>query len=114
MSSNNISRTDHSFSSSEDKFDKHSSGEDFSYLDPTPKVPLHGSTSASDSDEDGVQLKENPFLDPDVAAHWAAIYEKSQYECRHVFDPTFTWTKEEEKKLVRRLDWRVCLWAVSC
>lgn len=71
-------------------------------------------TTVSDSsDEDGEKFKKNPFLDPDVAAHWATIYEKSGYECRHVFDPTLTWTEEEEKKLVRRLDWRVCFWAVS-
>ena len=68
---------------------------------------------ASDSDEDGDVFKKNPFLDPDVAEHWAAVYEKEKYECRHIFDPTLTWTEEEEKNLVRRLDGRVCLWAVS-
>lgn len=71
-----------------------------------------GSGSAFDSDEDGDEIKKNPFLDPDVAAHWAIVYEKSQYECRAAFDPAFTWTEDEERKLVRRLDWRVCLWAV--
>lgn len=65
------------------------------------------------SDEDSVALEENPFLDPDVASHWAIVYEKSQYECRHVFDPAMNWSKEEEKKLVRKLDWHVCFWAVS-
>jgi hypothetical protein len=56
------------------------------------------------------------------------VYEKAQYECRHVLDADLTWTKEEEKKLVRKLDWHggslvdlqglisltspiVCLWA---
>ena len=68
---------------------------------------------ASDSDEDGDAIKQNPFLDPDVAEHWSTVYEKAEYECRHVFDPTLTWSEEEERKLVRRLDWRVCLWAVS-
>ncbi|KAH8691994.1 putative pantothenate transporter [Talaromyces proteolyticus] len=53
----------------------------------------------------------NPFLDPEVAEYWRLTYEKSQYECRHVFDPALTWSEEEERKLVRRLDWRVCLWA---
>lgn len=56
---------------------------------------------------------ENPFRDPDVAARYALLYEKAQYECRHVFDPTMTWTPAEEKKLVRKLDWHVCLWAVG-
>lgn len=53
----------------------------------------------------------NPFSNPDIAAHWRNVYEDSHYECRHVFDPALTWTEEEEKKLIRRLDWRVCLWA---
>lgn len=64
----------------------------------------------SHSDDEGFDEK-NPFSDPAVAAHWKAVYEKSHYECRHVFDPELTWTEEEERKLVRKLDWRVCLWA---
>ncbi|KAH7379777.1 major facilitator superfamily transporter-like protein [Cadophora sp. MPI-SDFR-AT-0126] len=81
-------------------------------IPPTKDDTYIGSGSAStNSDENGDELKKNPFLDPDVAEHWATVYEKSQYECRAEFDPTFTWTEEEERKLVRRLDWRVCLWA---
>lgn len=56
--------------------------------------------------------RDNPFLDPDVADYWRNVYEKAQYECRHVFDPTLTWSEEEERQLVRKLDWRICLWAV--
>jgi hypothetical protein len=56
---------------------------------------------------------DNPFDDDAVAQHWAAVYSESEYECRHVFDPKLTWTAEEEKQLIRKLDWRVCLWAVS-
>jgi hypothetical protein len=82
------------------------------FSDPLPKG-IDSVSAESVSDEDGVAFSKNPFLDPDVAAHWTAVYEKSQYECRHVFDPNFTWTEEEERKIVRRLDWRVCLWAVS-
>ncbi|KAL2061390.1 hypothetical protein VTL71DRAFT_7663 [Oculimacula yallundae] len=79
---------------------------------PTKNDTYAGSGSLStSSDEDGNDIKKNPFLDPDVAEHWAIVYEKSQYECRAAFDPAFTWTEEEERKLVRRLDWRVCLWA---
>lgn len=69
---------------------------------------LAGSDTASASTDDS-----NPFSDPDVAAYYATLYEKSQYECRDVFDPTFEWSAAEEKKLVRKLDWHVCLWAVS-
>jgi hypothetical protein len=71
-----------------------------------PSKDIGFSSIASDSDEDGKGVQKNPFLDPDVAAHWRAVYEKSQYECRSQFDPRFTWTEEEEKMLVKRLDWR--------
>ena len=54
----------------------------------------------------------NPFLDPQVAAHYREVYENSHYESRHVFDPALTWSREEERAIVRKLDWRVCLWAV--
>jgi hypothetical protein len=62
---------------------------------------------------DSLELERNPFADPDVAAYWATVYEKSSYECRHIFDPALQWTAAEEKKIVRKLDVRVCLWAVS-
>ncbi|KAF7518601.1 hypothetical protein G7054_g13416 [Neopestalotiopsis clavispora] len=68
------------------------------------------SNDQSGSDDEGYDNK-NPFIDPDVAAHWRDVYEKSTYECRHLFDPNLTWTAEEEKRIVRKLDWRVCLWA---
>lgn len=66
------------------------------------------SRAGSDSD----YHSNNPFADPAVAERYAIIYEKAQYECRHVFDPELTWTPQEEKALVRKLDWHVCLWAV--
>ncbi|TEY70373.1 hypothetical protein BOTCAL_0105g00150 [Botryotinia calthae] len=79
--------------------------------DPIPVKDSAFVSTASDSDEDGSAFAKNLFLDPDVRDHWTAVYEKSQYECRHAFDPNLTWTEEEERRLVRRLDWRVCLWA---
>ncbi|KAI3394613.1 hypothetical protein diail_2536 [Diaporthe ilicicola] len=54
---------------------------------------------------------ENPFADEAVAEHWRQIYAESKYECRHVFDTTLTWSEQEEKAIIRKLDWRVCLWA---
>lgn len=56
--------------------------------------------------------EKNPFADDDVAAYWRQVYKDCQYECRHEFDPQLTWTAEEERQLVRKLDLRVCFWAV--
>jgi hypothetical protein len=70
-------------------------------------------TESSDVDESTTCYSDNPFEDPNVAEHWKQVYEASRYECREEYDPKFTWTAEEEKRLVRKLDVRVCLWAVS-
>lgn len=59
--------------------------------------------STEDSDH---SLSTNVFQDPEVRAYYVGVYEKAKYECRHVFDADLTWTKEEERKLVRKLDWR--------
>ena len=32
------------------------------------------------------------------------------YEGRHRYDPKAKWAPEEEKRLGRRLDWRICSW----
>ncbi|OQO13005.1 hypothetical protein B0A48_02469 [Cryoendolithus antarcticus] len=69
------------------------------------KQSLSSSESLASFDE------KNPFSDPKIAAHWRQVYEDSNYESRSAFDPDFQWTAAEEKKLVRKLDWRVCLFA---
>ncbi|KAI1385801.1 allantoate permease [Hypoxylon trugodes] len=61
--------------------------------------------------EDSVPDTENPFLDTETAEYWRQVYENCQYECRHVFNPKLEWTAKEEKELIRKLDWKVCLWA---
>jgi hypothetical protein len=78
-------------------------------------IAILESPSASEdsgSEEEFGDLAKNPFLDPAVAAHWRQVYEDAQYECRHAFDATLTWTEEEEKRVIRKLDWRICTWAV--
>ncbi len=80
---------------------------DFAAIDETST----SEDAASEQEFDA--LKKNPFLDPDVAEHWRQVYEDAEYECRHVFDPHLTWTEEEEKVVIRKLDWRACAWAVS-
>ena len=58
-------------------------------------------TPAQDSDT----FSTNVFSDPVVAAHYVDVYEKAHYECRHVFDAELEWTKTEERRVVRKLDW---------
>ncbi|KAF5582929.1 permease [Fusarium pseudocircinatum] len=62
-------------------------------------------------DETANSSLEHPFSDPEVADRWRKVYENAHYENRHRFDPSFTWTAQEEKKLVRKIDFRICLWA---
>lgn len=51
------------------------------------------------------------FKDPVVAQYYRELYERTKYECRHHFDPDFTWTKQEERKVVWKNDWYVTFWA---
>jgi hypothetical protein len=82
------------------------------FKDSDLKTTQHTYSSDQSGSEDELYDSRNPFVDPDVAARWKAVYDASSYECRHVFDPNLTWSAEEEKKIIRKLDWRVCLWAV--
>ena len=43
------------------------------------------------------------FTDPSRSEHWSGVYEASKYECRHRFDPTFEWSAEDEKKVLRKV-----------
>lgn len=87
---------------------------DTSIDEPEPRKPPSERRDSSISEESTEQesYEKNPFLDPDVAEHWQRTYEESKYECRHFFDPHLTWSDEEEKRLVRLIDWNVCLWSV--
>lgn len=80
-----------------------------------PKAAFRQELSELSGSEEGGSYDDgkNPFKDPVVAERWRVQYETSKYECRHLFDPVLSWTEEEEKRLVRKLDWRVCLWAVG-
>lgn len=62
------------------------------------------SDSPTDSgDETASSTIEHVFSDPQVADRWRKVYENAKYENRHRFDPNYTWTAEEEKRLVRKV-----------
>lgn len=44
-------------------------------------------------------------------AFWRDTYQRATYEGRHRFDPSYRWTPEEEKRLIRKVDLRIMLWA---
>lgn len=67
--------------------------------------------SIDTGNQDDVSSNHHIFSDPVVAEHWVSVYEKANYENRHRFDPSFTWSAEEERKLVRKIDKRIMVWA---
>lgn len=75
-------------------------------LDGTTPSLRSGELVVGDYGSDGNHV----FSDPNVADYWRGVYEKAQYEGRHRFDPTLTWSAEEEQKLKRRVDWRIMTW----
>jgi hypothetical protein len=48
-------------------------------------------------------IDDHIFKDEATAKYWRNVYDKAQYEGRHRFDPNYTWTEKEEKKLVRKV-----------
>lgn len=81
-------------------------------LDATPSQSPTALLGETIRIEDPVVEIENPFLDTETTEYWRQVYENCQYECRHVFNPKLTWSVREERELIRKLDWKVCLWAV--
>lgn len=95
----------------------------FLLFDPRTNFTMLYSSNPIDKNENYVQDIEsisstsinedlkNPFKDPEVAKYWSGVYEDAKYECRHLFDPEFTWSAKEERKLVWKLDFKVTLLA---
>ncbi len=52
--------------------------------------------------------KRSVFDDPDLASQYLP---RSDWENYHRFDPNARWTWREEKALVRKIDWKIMLWA---
>ncbi|KAJ7885110.1 allantoate permease [Mycena olivaceomarginata] len=59
-------------------------------------------------DPDAISTRRSVYDDPDLAAHY---WPKKDYENLHRFDPKARWTYREEQALVRKIDWKVMLWA---
>ncbi|KAH6695358.1 major facilitator superfamily domain-containing protein [Plectosphaerella plurivora] len=81
-----------------------------------PESLLQGSQKRVESDSDSprdIEARVVKAKGDIVFAGGASdrLYEPiPEYEGRHRYDPTAEWTEEEEKKLVKKLDWRICSW----
>lgn len=86
------------------------------------KHPTQGSPAGYASNTDSVDIpvpdaegygssEDHIFKDPAVASHWRGVYETANYENRHRFDPDLRWTAEEEKRVLRKIDFRIMTWA---
>uniref|UniRef100_A0A8H7N2R5 Major facilitator superfamily (MFS) profile domain-containing protein n=1 Tax=Bionectria ochroleuca TaxID=29856 RepID=A0A8H7N2R5_BIOOC len=74
-----------------------------------PKASSNGSLTDGSGSEHGKGLygDGDTFAVGASAVHYEPIPE---YEGRHRYDPKAEWTPQEEKKLVRKLDKRICSW----
>ncbi|KAF8956288.1 allantoate permease [Flammula alnicola] len=59
-------------------------------------------------DLDAIATRRSVYDDPDLAPHY---WPKPEYENIHRFDVNIRWTAREERALVRKIDWKVMLWA---
>ncbi|KAF8201403.1 allantoate permease [Pholiota molesta] len=59
-------------------------------------------------DLDAIATRRSVYDDPQLAPHY---WPKANYENIHRFDIKARWTFREEKELLRKIDWKVMLWA---
>lgn len=69
---------------------------------------VESSSTGGDSSNLAPLAVEHEFQDPKKCDHWLNIYKKVNYEGLVRFDPVFVWTKDEERRVVFRTEWRVC------
>lgn len=60
-------------------------------------------------EDESPQSYTNPFANEQFKNKYAALYEETGYECREKFDPDFKWTKQRQRKLTYKLDFKVTL-----
>lgn len=78
-------------------------------LDPHSKI----ASEYPSSDDVSKELKKSEHNGRDAFAGGGSLEACQpipEYEGRHRYDRKAQWTEEEEKKLVRKLDYRICSW----
>ncbi|KAL4919518.1 major facilitator superfamily domain-containing protein [Aspergillus aurantiobrunneus] len=77
----------------------------------TGELDSRGISDTDDSDREHQGrsgLKESTFTATEDPRFYRPI---DSYEGLHRWDPYFDWTEEEERRIVRKIDWRVCTFA---
>lgn len=75
--------------------------------DSGPDASNRESEDHTEVDGDYGSYHDHIFVEPKIAAYWANVYENARYEGRHRFDPAFTWSAPEEKRLKRKASFPV-------
>lgn len=75
---------------------------------PTNNLSSLWKKNKQDRSPDKIATQPSVFDDPNIGPYF---YPGEQYENRHRFDPAFRWTWGEEIPLVKRIDWRIMVWA---
>lgn len=71
-------------------------------------VPFLRRKDDAAEDLDSIATQPSVYDDPDFAKVYAP---HPRWENLHRFDPNFRWTWREERQLVRKMDFRIALWA---
>lgn len=69
------------------------------------------SISSDDEYDNFEPIDSNPFLDENLASYYKKVYDDCEYECRHVFDPSLSWSQWEEEAVIKKLDYRIAFFA---
>ncbi|KAK7439381.1 hypothetical protein VKT23_017604 [Stygiomarasmius scandens] len=69
---------------------------------------LFKSNRSKPFDQDAIATRRSVYDNPNLAEFY---WPKRDYENLHRFDPNARWTFREENAIVRKIDWRVMLWA---
>ncbi|KAI9045632.1 putative transporter [Aspergillus affinis] len=74
-------------------------------------APQSGNTSSSSLDQPRARVKDLGECAFDTVEDPRYYKPIDSYEGIHRWDPDFEWTEEEEKRVIRKIDWRVCTFA---
>ncbi|PRT54329.1 hypothetical protein B9G98_01949 [Wickerhamiella sorbophila] len=68
---------------------------------------IEGSNASFETEDLAPLAVDHIFQNAEKCKTWNAVYKKAQYEGLHHFDPTFVWTKKEERSVLLRTELRV-------